>query len=75
VNSTHHQAVSRPGKGVLVSAWAPDGVIEAIELPDHPFALGVQWHPEALAGREPRHRAILRGLVEAALERGQERGR
>lgn len=74
VNSTHHQAVSRPGKGVLVSARAPDGVIEAIELQDHLFALGVQWHPEALAGREPRHRAILRGLVLAALERGIERG-
>jgi putative glutamine amidotransferase len=67
--------VNRSGKGVLVSAWAPDGVVEAIELPDHPFALGVQWHPEALAGREPRHRAILRGLVAAALERGVERGK
>jgi len=75
VNSTHHQAVSRPGKGVFVSARAPDGVVEAIELPDHPFALGVQWHPECLAGREPRHRAILRGLVGAALERDVERGR
>jgi putative glutamine amidotransferase len=75
VNSTHHQAVSRAGSGVLVSAWAPDGVVEAIELPDHPFALGVQWHPECLAGREPRHGAILRGLVAAALERNVERGR
>ena len=71
VNSTHHQAVNRPGAGVLVSAGSPDGVIEAIELPGHRFALGVQWHPEALAGREPRHGAILRGLVEAALERGR----
>jgi len=75
VNSTHHQAVNRSGNGVLVSAWAPDGVVEAIELPDHPFALGVQWHPEALAGRDPRHRAILRGLVVAALERGMDRGK
>ena len=69
VNSTHHQAVSRPGDGVLVSGRAPDGVIEAIELPDHPFALGVQWHPEVLAGRDPRQRAILRGLLDAARER------
>ena len=39
------------GAGVLVSARAPDGVVEAIELPDLPFALGVQWHPERLAGQ------------------------
>jgi putative glutamine amidotransferase len=65
VNSTHHQAVRDAGAGVLVSGRAPDGVIEAIEIPDHPFALGVQWHPEALA-QEPRQAAIYRGLVEAA---------
>nr|WP_318654301.1 gamma-glutamyl-gamma-aminobutyrate hydrolase family protein [Anaeromyxobacter paludicola] len=66
VNSTHHQAVKRPGTGVLVSARAQDGVVEAIELPDLPFALGVQWHPEACAVHEPRHAAVFRGLVEAA---------
>ena len=69
VNSTHHQAVSRPGSGVKVTGRAPDGVVEAIELDGHPFALGVQWHPEALASRDPRQRAILRGLVQAAGER------
>jgi putative glutamine amidotransferase len=66
VNSTHHQAVRDPGAGVLVSARAPDGVIEAIELPDQGFALGVQWHPEAVAPHEPRHAALYRGLVAAA---------
>jgi len=66
VNSTHHQAVKEPGSGVLVSGRAPDGVIEAIELPDLPFALGVQWHPEAVLRHEPRHAALYRGLVEAA---------
>lgn len=66
VNSTHHQAVKDPGAGVLVSARAPDGVIEAIELPDLPFAVGVQWHPEAALRHEPRHAAIYRGLVQAA---------
>jgi putative glutamine amidotransferase len=69
VNSTHHQAVSRAGEGVLVSARPDDGVVEAVELPDLPFALGVQWHPESLAPRAPRHAAILRGLVDAARER------
>jgi putative glutamine amidotransferase len=49
-----------------VSARAPDGVIEAIEVPARRFALGVQWHPEALARHEPRHAAIYAGLVAAA---------
>jgi putative glutamine amidotransferase len=66
VNSTHHQAVSRPGRGVAVSGWAPDGVVEAIEIEGAPFALGVQWHPEALAARDERHLAVVRGLVHAA---------
>jgi putative glutamine amidotransferase len=66
VNSSHHQAVRTPGAGVLVSARAPDGVVEAIELPDQPFALGVQWHPERLAARDPRQLALWRGLVLAA---------
>jgi putative glutamine amidotransferase len=66
VNSTHHQAVRDPGAGVLVSARAPDGVIEAIELPDLRFAMGVQWHPEATLRHDPRHAAVYRGLVEAA---------
>ena len=66
VNSTHHQAVRDPGQGVLVSARAPDGVVEGIELPDVPFAIGVQWHPEAVARHEARHAAIYRGLVQAA---------
>lgn len=65
VNSTHHQAVKEPGSGVLVSARAPDGVIEGIELPDLRFALGVQWHPEATRS-DPRHAAIYQGLVAAA---------
>ncbi|MFP4395968.1 MAG: gamma-glutamyl-gamma-aminobutyrate hydrolase family protein [Anaerolineales bacterium] len=48
VNSAHHQAVKTPGEGLAVVARAPDGVIEATELPTHPFALSVQWHPEAM---------------------------
>ena len=65
-NSTHHQAVREPGAGVLVSGRTADGVVEAIELPDLPFALGVQWHPEAVLRHEPRHAALYRGLVQAA---------
>jgi len=46
VNSAHHQAVAKPAPGMVVSATAPDGIIEAVELPSHPFCLGVEWHPE-----------------------------
>jgi putative glutamine amidotransferase len=72
VNSTHHQAVREPGRGVVVSARAPDAVIEAIEVPDRRFALGVQWHPEAAARHEARHAAIYAGLVAAARARAAE---
>lgn len=46
VNSYHHQAVDRVGQNLRASAIAPDGIIEAIEHTDHPFFIGVQWHPE-----------------------------
>jgi len=46
VNSRHHQAVRTPGRGLRVTASAPDGVVEGIELPDAAFCVGVQWHPE-----------------------------
>jgi putative glutamine amidotransferase len=68
VNSTHHQAVGKPGKEVVVSALASDGVIEAIELRSHPFALGVQWHPELLIHSIPLHLGLYRGLVNRARE-------
>ena len=43
----HHQAIDRLGAGLTATAWSDDGLIEAAELDDRPFALGVQWHPEA----------------------------
>jgi putative glutamine amidotransferase len=46
VNSRHHQSVKQAAPGFVVSATAPDGVIEAIEKTDAPFCVGVQWHPE-----------------------------
>lgn len=64
VNSAHHQAAERVGPGIVVSATAPDGVIEAIEDPGRRFCLGVQWHPEY--GISPGDTAILRAFVAAA---------
>lgn len=64
VNSAHHQAAKDEPEGVVVSARAPDGVIEAIESPRHRFCLGVQWHPEyAISPGDP---AIFAALVAAA---------
>lgn len=54
VNSAHHQAVKDAGKRAVVNAIAPDGVIEGIELPEHPFCIGVQWHPEYHVDRSDR---------------------
>ncbi|MGI5922045.1 MAG: gamma-glutamyl-gamma-aminobutyrate hydrolase family protein [Syntrophomonadaceae bacterium] len=48
VNSFHHQAVGQPGSGIRITACALDGTIEAIEDGDHPFYIGVQWHPECM---------------------------
>jgi putative glutamine amidotransferase len=48
-NSLHHQAVGRPGSGVVVTGTAEDGVIEGFEVEDRPEILAVQWHPEMLA--------------------------
>jgi putative glutamine amidotransferase len=65
VNSFHHQAVRAPAPGLKVVARAPDGVIEALELPDHPYGLGVQWHPEELPRLSCMQR-LFTSLVEAA---------
>jgi putative glutamine amidotransferase len=46
VRSHHHQGIGRLGEGLVVSGRAPDGVIEAVELPDRAFALGILWHAE-----------------------------
>jgi putative glutamine amidotransferase len=65
VNSFHHQAVDRLGSGLRAVAWAADGVVEAIEDPDAPLYLGVQWHVETLVHFE-RHAALFEALVETA---------
>ncbi|MFG2104338.1 gamma-glutamyl-gamma-aminobutyrate hydrolase family protein [Micromonospora echinaurantiaca] len=63
VDSYHHQAVADPGR-LAVTGWSDDGVVEAVEDPDRPFVLGVQWHPENAADPRP-----LTALVRAAGQR------
>ncbi len=64
VNSRHHQAVRRPGAGLIISART-EGLTEGIEAPLHRFVLGVQWHPESLCDRYPKHQALFDALVRA----------
>ena len=52
VNSSHHQAIGEVGEGLRVTAHAPDGIIEGLEDPKHPFYVGVQWHPEDMVGED-----------------------
>ncbi len=66
VNSLHHQGIRDLAPGLSAAAHAPDGLIEAVEVDDHPYALGVQWHPENLYVDNPDMLALFRGLVEAA---------
>lgn len=68
VNSRHHQAVKAVANGFIVSATAPDGVVEAIERPDATFCVGVQWHPENY-WRTGEFASLFEGLVAAAIER------
>lgn len=66
VNSSHHQAVRHPADGLTVCAQAPDGIIEALESPEHPFLLGVQWHPELLYHSHSHARKLFTAFVNAA---------
>ena len=65
VNSSHHQAIGRIGEGLRVTAHAPDGIIEGLEDPRHPFYVGVQWHPEDMSG-ESSASSLFGAFVEAA---------
>ena len=65
VNSRHHQAVGKAAEGFMISATAPDGVVEAIERPGSRFCVGVQWHPENF-WRTGEFRSLFEEFVKAA---------
>ena len=58
VNSFHHQSAAKIAPGFRVAAKSPDGVVEAVERTDHPFYLGVQWHPERMPDASSTRRLI-----------------
>ena len=64
-NSLHHQAIRQPAPALEVVAHAEDGVIEAVELPEKRFAIGVQWHPECLP-EEPAMQRLFKAFVIAS---------
>lgn len=64
VNSRHHQGIRDVGDGLRPCAWAPDGLVEALEVEGHPFGLAVQWHPESLSA-QPAGRRLFRAFVRA----------
>jgi putative glutamine amidotransferase len=70
VNSFHHQAIKRLGQGLADVAWAPDSIIEGVELsePDR-FVVGVQWHPEEMVAADRAASNLFAALVSRARDR------
>ncbi len=65
VNSLHHQGIRELAPGLAATAFAPDGIVEGVEMKDYPFGLAVQWHPECLPDHEAMRR-LFRSFVQAA---------
>lgn len=66
VNSFHHQAIRTPAPALVLTARAPDGVIEALEHPGRRFVVGVQWHPERMVPTSSAQRRLFEAFVRAA---------
>jgi putative glutamine amidotransferase len=65
VNSLHHQGLKDIAPGLLATGYAPDGLVEVVEIPDHPYAVSVQWHPEWLTDQIPMQR-LFKSFVDAS---------
>ena len=66
VNSSHHQALKTVAARLAVAGHAPDGVIEAVEMPEHAFCIGVQWHPEAMVKTSSTMWPLFEAFVQAS---------
>lgn len=71
VNSRHHQVVDQVGMGLIVSARAADGTVEALERPDRRFALAVQWHPENQVHAFPEQRRLFEAFRDSMIGRSR----
>ena len=71
-NSDHHQAIREIAPGLSAVAEAPDGVIEAVEMPGHPWLVAVQWHPERTAAEDPVQQRLFDQFVIASTSSLQE---
>ena len=69
VNSSHHQAIDQLGAGLHVAATAPDGVIEAVELPGYDFVTAVQWHPERMIAQSAEQLELFEQFIAATVRR------
>lgn len=65
VNSLHHQGIKDVSSALKPAAYSPDGLVEALELPDHPFGIGVQWHPEWMKD-QPATDRLFKAFIKAA---------
>lgn len=74
VNSRHHQAVRELGDGLKVAARDQSGYIEALEVENRDFVLGVQWHPENLVENQPCYKELFTALIEKASEYSRRTG-
>jgi putative glutamine amidotransferase len=67
VNSFHHQAIETLGRELVATAWASDGLVEAVEDPrSDRYVVGVQWHPEVAWERDPFSQALFNRFVDEA---------
>ena len=65
-NSFHHQCVKALAPGLIITAQAEDGIVEAVERPGDRFYVGVQWHPELLSADDADHHALFCAFIDAA---------
>jgi putative glutamine amidotransferase len=65
VNSHHHQAVDRLAPGLKARGWSEEGIIEVVEHVEHPYLVGVQWHPERLSSRPHEQRILFEDFIQS----------
>ena len=73
VNSHHHQSLDVVAPGLRVTGRSEEGIPEAVEHEHHPFAVGVQWHPERLGGHIEMHQRLFNDFVDASRRQAETR--